>query len=113
MRIRRVLVPAACMVFLILVMAMNVSAALVATFDHGNADLINAGYTGPYANVDITLGPANTATVEFVALNGYLLGGSKIAAVNVNATSFEYSQLPVLPRTGRPVGPVAVLALQS
>ena len=102
MRIRRVLLLAAFMVFFVLVMAMNASAALVTTFDHGNAALIAAGYTGPYANVDITLGPANTATVEFVALNGYLLGGSKIAAVNVNATSFEYSPTSSFTKDGTP-----------
>jgi hypothetical protein len=56
-----------------------------------------SGYSGPFANVLVTLTSATTATVTFTSLtnsgNIYLFGDGGSVAVNVNATSFTLDNI--------------------
>ena len=57
-----------------------------------------SGYTGPYANVTVTLNSATSATITFTAYPGFLMGASDTAALNINGTASvivaSYGQLP-------------------
>jgi VPDSG-CTERM motif len=69
------------------------------TINVGNNQLMNAGFTGPYATVDVTLTDATHATVTFNSLTQtiggntfvYLMGDGASAAVQVNASSWTIS----------------------
>jgi hypothetical protein len=63
------------------------ASALTIMLDAPNAAL--EPYAGPYASVDIDLVNSTNAKITFTAITGYLLGGQGIAALNVNAGSFE------------------------
>jgi hypothetical protein len=71
--------------------------AVTYTLSVGNTALTNAGFTGPYGTVSVTLDATHTiATVVFTAstqtINGttykYMFGDGSSAAVNVNAQSW-------------------------
>jgi hypothetical protein len=65
----------------------------------GNTALTSAGFTGPYATVDVHLVNSTTATVTFTGLTQtisgttyqYLFGDSGSVAVNVNASTWTIS----------------------
>jgi len=46
-----------------------------------------SGYTGPYANVTVTLNSATSATITFTAYPGFLMGDGSTAAFNINGTA--------------------------
>jgi hypothetical protein len=69
------------------------------TLSAGNTALTSAGFTGPYATVDVHLVTSDTATVTFTGLTQtisgttyqYLFGDSSSVGVNVNASSWTIS----------------------
>ena len=71
--------------------------AITYTLSVGNSALTDAGFTGPYATVDVTLVNSTTATVTFNSLTQtiggntyvYLMGDGSSGAVNVNANSWN------------------------
>ncbi len=73
------------------------SADLIFTLGSGNSAI--AGFTGPYASVDVHLDSSTTATITFTSLtsggNIYLLGDGGSVAVNVNASTFALGPNPI------------------
>jgi hypothetical protein len=73
--------------------------AIQYTLSTGNPALTNAGFTGPYATVTVTLVNSTTATVTFNSLTQtiggntyvYLMGDGSSGAVNVKAGSWTIS----------------------
>jgi hypothetical protein len=67
------------------------------TYTLGLGNPAIAGFTGPYAEVSVTLTSATTADITFLSLaNGsetFLLGDGGSVAVNVNATSWSLSSI--------------------
>jgi VPDSG-CTERM motif len=65
------------------------------TSDIGSGNTAISAYSGPYANVTITLVNSTTATVTFTSLtnggNIYLMGDGSSADLNVNASTFSVS----------------------
>jgi hypothetical protein len=65
--------------------------------DLGVGNSAISGFSGPYANVLVTLTSPTTATVRFTSLtnsgNIYLFGSQGSADVNVNATSFTLGNI--------------------
>jgi len=73
--------------------------AIQYTLSSGNSALTDAGFTGPYATVDVNLVNSTTATVTFNSLTQtiggntyvYLMADGSSGAVNVNAGSWSIS----------------------
>ena len=73
--------------------------AIQYTLSSGNPALTGAGFTGPYATVDVTLVDSTHATVTFNSLTQtiggntyvYLMGDGSSGAVNVNTNSWTIS----------------------
>src|SRR5262249_42172361 len=71
-----------------------------------------AGFTGPYAQLDVHLVDSTHATVTFDSLsnagNVYLMGGGGAVALNINATSFSLGSLSgTNSGVGFPAGPLS------
>ncbi len=73
--------------------------AIQYTLSSGNSALTDAGFTGPYATVDVTLVNSTTATITFNSLTQtiggntyvYLMGDGSSGAVNVHAGTWNIS----------------------
>ena len=67
------------------------------SFDLTTGNSAISGYSGPYALVDINLTTSTTATVTFTSLtqsgNIYLMGDSSSVDVNVNAGTWQISNI--------------------
>jgi hypothetical protein len=71
------------------------------TISVGNTALTSAGFTGPYATVDVHLVSSTVATVTFTGLTQtisgttyqYLFGDSGSVAVNVNASTWTITSI--------------------
>ncbi|MCM0082949.1 PEP-CTERM sorting domain-containing protein [Geomonas sp. Red32] len=66
------------------------------TIGVGNAELVNAGYLGPYATLQIDLLTPKTAMVTMTGLDSYMLGGGGSVALNTGggsatATNFSWT----------------------
>jgi hypothetical protein len=98
--VRKITVIAVLGVVLVFGLAMQ-AAAYTSIITEANADLAGYGFTGPYAQVDISLTDATHADVTFTGLTStfggnpviYLMGDGGTAALQVNASTFTVSGL--------------------
>jgi len=86
---------------LIAVAGLGLQKADAISINVGNNQLTNAGFTGPYATVNVVLNDSTHATVTFTSATQtigsntyvYLMGDGASAAVKVNATSWTISNI--------------------
>ena len=74
------------LLFLLTLGAPRASADTI-SFDLTEPNAAIEGYTGPYANVTVTLNSATSATITFTAYPGFLMAGEGTAGFNINGTA--------------------------
>jgi len=97
-RLTKLYIPCLGALLLLLTLGASRASADTINFDLNVGNSAISGYTGPYANVTVTLNSSTSATITVTAYSGFLMGAAGTVGLNINGTAnvivASYGQLP-------------------